>query len=253
MFKLLQIGALLAGLVYGNAAAGAVEKISLYSHYTTAPFAVEGVPPQLSYTVRLAAWLTAQSAGRYLFEARQMPRLRLNRIVAQADWQGVVAWANPLWFADPERQRFLWSSALMSDRNVLVSRQVDHVLFPVQEPAQPLRLGGISGHFYADLQPFIQRGLLLREDAQNDLSNVLKLQHGRVDIVVVQASSLAYLRSQMADFDQWASISPTLQPSYQRYLFTSTANPQLMAFLQQALLQLAQAPEWAALREASLP
>lgn len=253
MFKLLQIGALLAGLVYGNAAAGAVEKISLYSHYTTAPFAVEGVPPQLSYTVRLAAWLTAQSAGRYLFEARQMPRLRLNRIVAQADWQGVVAWANPLWFADPERQRFLWSSALMSDRNVLVSRQVDHVLFPVQEPAQPLRLGGISGHFYADLEPFIQRGLLLREDAQNDLSNVLKLQHGRVDIVVVQASSLAYLRSQMADFDQWASVSSTLQPSYQRYLFTNTANPQLMAFLQQALLQLAQAPEWAALREASLP
>jgi len=253
MFKLLQIGALLAGLVYGNAAAGAVEKISLYSHYTTAPFAVEGVPPQLSYTVRLAAWLTAQSAGRYLFEARQMPRLRLNRIVAQADWQGVVAWANPLWFADPERQRFLWSSALMSDRNVLVSRQVDHVLFPVQEPAQPLRLGGISGHFYADLEPFIQRGLLLREDAQNDLSNVLKLQHGRVDIVVVQASSLAYLHTQMADFDQWASVSPTLQPSYQRYLFTSTANPQLMAFLQQALLQWAQAPEWAAFREASLP
>lgn len=69
MFRLLQIAALLAGLVYGNAAGAAVEKISLYSHYTTAPFAVEGVPPQLSYTVRLAAWLTAQSAGRYLFEA----------------------------------------------------------------------------------------------------------------------------------------------------------------------------------------
>lgn len=253
MFRLLQIGALLAGLVYGNAAGAAVEKISLYSHYTTAPFAVEGVPPQLSYTVRLAAWLSDKSAGRYLFEARQMPRLRLNRIVAQADWQGVVAWANPLWFADPERQRFLWSNALMSDRNVLVSRQVDQLLFPAQEPAQPLHLGAISGHFYADLEPFIQRGLLLLEDAQNDLSNVLKLQHGRVDIVVVQASSLAYLRSQMADFDQWASVSPTLQPSYQRYLFTSTANPQLMAFLQQALLQWAQAPEWAALREASLP
>ena len=182
-----------------------------------------------------------------------MPRLRLNRIVAQADWPGVVAWANPLWFADPERQRFLWSSALISDRNVLVSRQVDHVLFPVQEPALPLRLGGISGHFYADLEPFIQRGLLLREDAQNDLSNVLKLQYERVDMVVLQASSLAYLRTQVGDFDQWASVSPTLQPSYQRYLFTSTANPQLMAFLQQALLQLAQAPEWAALREASLP
>ena len=42
MFRLLQRAALLAGLVYGNAAAGAAEKISLYSHYTTAPFAVEG-------------------------------------------------------------------------------------------------------------------------------------------------------------------------------------------------------------------
>ena len=253
MFRLLQRAALLAGLVYGNAAAGAAEKISLYSHYTTAPFAVEGVPPQLSYTVRLAAWLTAQSAGRYLFEARQMPRLRLNRIVARADWSGVVAWANPLWFADPERQRFLWSSALMSDRNVLVSRQVDRLQFPVQGPARPLRLGGINGHFYADLEPLIQRGQLLREDAQNDLSNVLKLQYERVDMVVLQASSLAYLRTQVGDFDQWASVSPTLQPSYQRYLFTSTANPQLMVFLQQALVQLAQAPEWAELQEAPLP
>ena len=253
MFRLLQIGALLAGLVYGNAAGAAVEKISLYSHYTTAPFAVESVPPQLSYTVRLAAWLSDKSAGRYLFEARQMPRLRLNRIVAQADWQGVVAWANPLWFADPERQRFLWSSALMSDRNVLVSRQVDQLLFPAQEPAQPLHLGAISGHFYADLEPFMQRGLLLREDAQNDLSNVRKLQHGRVDIVVLQASSLAYLRAQMTDFDQWTRVSPTLQPSYQRYLFTSTANPQLMAFLQQMLVQLAQAPEWAELQAAPQP
>ena len=79
------------------------------------------------------------------------------------------------------------------------------------------------------------------------------MQHGRVDIVVVQASSLAYLHTQMTDFDQWASVSPTLQPSYQRYLFTSTANPQLMAFLQQALVQLAQAPEWAELQEVPLP
>ena len=120
----------------------------------------------------------------------------------------------------------------------------------LQIGAQPLQLddAAAAGH------PVVaSSGHLLREDAQNDLSNVLKLQYERVDMVVLQASSLAYLRTQVGDFDQWASVSPTLQPSYQRYLFTSTANPQLMVFLQQALVQLAQAPEWAELQEVPLP
>lgn len=253
MFRFCQIAVLVFGLVFCSAKAVAVEKISLYSHYTTAPFAVEGVAPEVSYTVRLAGWLSAQSHGRYLFEARQIPRLRLNLIVAQPNWQGVVAWANPVWFDDPLRQRFLWSDALLSDRNVLVSRRADGWRFTTRCSAQPVRLGAIRGHFYADLEPLIQRGLLLREDAQNDLSNMLKLQHRRVDMAVVQASALPYLRSELADFDQWANVDQAQHPSYQRFLLTSTANTQLMAFLQQEVARMAQAPEWAELHNTLLP
>ena len=81
----------------------------------------------------------------------------------------------------------------------------------------------------------------MREDAQSDLSNVFKLQHK----LVLPASSLAYVRAQITDFEQWASISPMPQSSYQRFLFTSRANVPLMDYLQQALVQLGQAPEWA--------
>ena len=245
MCRFLQLAALFYGLACCSTNVAAVEKIPLYSHYTTAPFAVDGVPTQSSCTLRLAAWLSSHSAARYQFEARQIPRLRLNQVVARDDWQGVVTWANPLWFADAERQHFLWSSALMSDRNVLVSRQADGLRLPAQAPSRRLRLGGIAGHSYADLQPLLQRDLLVREDAQSDLSNVFKLQHKRVDLVVLPASSLAYVRAQITDFEQWASISPMPQSSYQRFLFTSRANVPLMDYLQQALVQLGQAPEWA--------
>ncbi len=253
MCKCWQIAALLFGLASCSATAAAVEKISLYSDYSTAPFAVEGIRPERSYTVRLASWLSRQSQGRYLFEARQIPRLRLNRIVARADWQGVVAWANPTWFDDPERQRFLWSAALMGDHDVLLSRQADDLHFTLQGPPKPLRLGAIHGYLYADLEPFIRRGMLLREDVHNDLSNVRKLQRGRVDVVVLQASALPSLRAQIADFDQWAAVSQEQLPSFQRFLFTSTANTQLMAFLQQEVAEIAQSPEWAELRDGLSP
>ena len=70
---------------------------------------------------------------------------------------------------------------------------------------------------------------------------MFKLQHK----LVLPASSLAYVRAQITDFEQWASISPMPQSSYQRFLFTSRANVPLMDYLQQALVQLGQAPEWA--------
>ncbi len=253
MCKCWQIAALLFGLACCSATAAAVEKVSLYSDYTTAPFAVEGVAPESSYTIKLAKWLSDQSQGRYLFEARQIPRLRLNRIVARADWQGVVAWANPVWFDDPERQRFLWSAALMGDHDVLLSRQADDLHFTLQGPPKPLRLGAIHGYLYADLEPFIRRGMLLREDVHNDLSNVRKLQRGRVDVVVLQASALPSLRAQIADFDQWAAVSQVQLPNFQRFLFTSTSNTQLMAFLQQELIHMALAPEWVELHDSLSP
>lgn len=235
---------LILTLLLGSAGLAAAEQITLYTYYSTAPFAVDEQLPANSYSVRLAQWLSAQSAGRYQFVARQLPKLRLERLLARKDWSGVVAWANPAWFGDPQRQRFLWSRALMHDSNLLISRQTAPVVLGTLGVGPARRFGGILGHRYAVLEPYLQSGQLLREDAQTELSNLRKLRHERVDAVLVQASSLPSLRAQIGDFEQWAYVDKPPLVQFERHLFTSLGNVQLMAFLDQALLTLQQAPEW---------
>lgn len=225
-------------------AVSAAEKIQLLTYYTSPPFAVDMVPAAGSYTLRLAHWLSQWSGGRFEFVPRQVPRLRLDLMLANPEWRGVVAWANPQWFADAEQQGLLWSSVLMRDRDLRVSRQADKVLFAQGHPLRAARFGGISGHQYQYLEAEFRSGLLVREDAQNELSNVLKLQHKRVDLILLQASSLPYLRAQLPDFARWAYVDPQPQAEFERFLFTSRNNPDLLAFLNQALPNLVKNPAW---------
>lgn len=222
----------------------AAEKIQLLTYYTSPPFAVDMLPAADSYTLQLAQWLSQWSGGRFEFVPRQVPRLRLDLMLANPEWRGVVAWANPLWFPGAEQQGLLWSSVLMRDRDLRVSRQADKVLFAQGHPLKAARFGGISGHQYASFDADFHSGLLTREDAQNELSSVLKLQHKRVDVILLQASSLSYLRAQVPDFDRWAYVDPQPQAEFERFLFTSRNNPDLLAFLNQALPNLVKNPTW---------
>lgn len=246
MSKTIKQWLLLLSLIGLGLPASAAQEIQLLTYYHVRPYAVDGIAAADSYTVRLAQWLSQQSAGRYHFVPRQVPKKRLLYMMAKPDWLGVVAWVNPLWVEDAQRQRYLWSSSLMHDRDLRVSRQADKVIFEQGRPLQAARFGGISGHFYPSLEAQFKAGLLAREDAQNELSNVLKLQHKRVDVILLQASSLAYMRAEVPDFDRWAYVDPQPQAEYERFLFTARSHPELMAFINQTLPKLAQDPAWVA-------
>lgn len=235
---------LLLGLMWLGSPAWAGQQVQLLTYYTSLPYAVDGVPAADSYTVRLAQWLSQQSAGRFQFVPRQVPKKRLQYMMNKPDWLGVVAWANPLWVEDAPRQRYLWSSSFMHDSDLRVSRRADKVLFAQGRPLKTARFGGISGHFYPDLEAEFKSGLLIREDAQNELSSVLKLQHKRVDVILLQASSLAYIRAEVPDFDRWAYVDPQPQAEFERFLFTSRSHPELMVFINQILPRLAKDPGW---------
>jgi len=232
------------GLMCLGLPASAAQEIQLLTDYTTRPYAVDGVAPADSYTVRLAQWLSQQSAGRYHFVPRQVPKKRLLKMLENPNWRGVVAWVNPDWFADPERKRFLWSERVMRDFAVRISRRSDKVVFAQGHPLKSARFGGLSGYVYPHYEADFNSGLLVREDAQNDLSSVLKLKHRRIDLILLQASSLAYIRTEVADFDQWAYVDPQPDALLERYLFTSHLNAEVMAFINQTLPKLAQDPAW---------
>lgn len=223
-------------------ARAAPEALPLYVGYADPPFST--TRPD-SLTTRLAAALSEQSHGRYRFNATQLPRKRLLVTIADPAWKGAVAWANPAWFNDNRMQRYLWSAPFMSDTNLLVSTQAHPFDYNGDiNTLAGLRIGTIYGQRYPDLDPLFRRHQLARDDVASELQNLQKLQLGRLDVVLIQASSLPYYRGELPDLDHWLYVAHTPRNNFQRYLFTNRRNAELLAFLNAALAELARDPQW---------
>lgn len=231
-------------LLFAAGAAAATETMPLYVAYADPPFSTARAD---SLTIRLAAALSARSQGRYHFRAMQLPRKRLNAMLGNPDWQGVVAWANPAWFRDEHMRRYTWSAPYMNDSNLVVSLRAHPVEYRDHgKSLAGLRLGSIAGQRYPDLEPLFNAGQARREDVGSELQNLHKLRLGRIDAALVQASSMSYFRQTIPDLDQWLWVARQPRSTFKRYLFTSRKHAGVVRFLDGALAELAREPDWQA-------
>ncbi|NRR33549.1 transporter substrate-binding domain-containing protein [Oxalobacteraceae bacterium] len=233
MFHAISIRSLLAALLLAaSAMAGARETIPLYVGYADPPF---GTQRDDSLTIRLAARLSAYSNGRYEFRAMQMPRHRLNLLLAQPGWKGVVAWANPVWYKDESMRRYAWSQPYMRDADLVVSNRSAPMDYNNAASMLGMRVGCIAGHRYVDMDPLFEEGRSIRDDVASELQNLQKLRLGRIDVTLIQASSMAYFREVIPDIDSWLHVARVPRAVYQRYLFTNRDNEEMMGFVNAAL------------------
>ncbi|WP_410499986.1 hypothetical protein [Chitinibacter sp. S2-10] len=238
----IRLGLLLAFLSLPALAANAKEVIPFYTYYDEPPYALDQ-PDNL--TNKLASWLSAKSAGSYLFVPTYLPRKRLDMtVINQPQWLGVVAWANPKFFDDVNETRYRWSRTVTSDINLVVSHKAKPVNFSDAKSLYGLKVGAVFGRKLADFEAEIQAGNIIREDAGTALNNLLKLRVQRIDATLISTSALPYYRYRIPDLDQWLFIAPTPRAIVARSLFVDRSQEKLMQFLDRALLALPSDPQW---------
>jgi ABC-type amino acid transport substrate-binding protein len=202
----------------------AADIIPLYVYYQDPLFAAGG--PQ-SLTDKLAVWLTQRANGRYQFVPTQIPRRRLQLMIRQPHWHGVVAWANPRWFEETGQPRQNWSRPYMIDANMVASLRSAPVEYEDDQSLQGLRIGSVQGYHYKDSAE------LLRDDADSEARTLLKLRQRRVPVAFLQASSFPFFRQQFPDLDDWIHLSAKPRTIFERAFFTAPDQPELLAFLNQ--------------------
>ncbi|ELX12222.1 extracellular solute-binding protein family 3 domain-containing protein [Janthinobacterium sp. HH01] len=216
----------LALLLLGRLAPAA-ESVPLYVYYADPTFAA-GTPDSL--TDKMAVWLTQRSNGRYHFIATQLPRRRLELMMEQPAWPGVVAWANPRWFtASAARQS--WSRYYMVDANLVASLRSAPLDYVDDSSLYGHSIGTVQGYTYKNLEPLLRDGKLARDDADSEARNLLKLQQRRVSVAFLQASSLPRFHRQFANLDHWLYLSPKPRTVFERAFFTAPNQPELLDFL----------------------
>jgi polar amino acid transport system substrate-binding protein len=239
----LRTGKILAGalLLWAASPVLAAERIPLYSYYNDAPLAA-GHPDSL--TDQLAAWLTARANGRYEFIPTQLPRRRLVLMLKQPRWPGVVAWANPRWFGEVAHPHQSWSKPYMIDANMVVSLQSKPLDYLDDSSLAGQRVGSVQGFNYVDIDRMIASGAVLRDDADSELRNLMKLKQQRVRVAFLQAISLPYFRKQYPDLDQWLHVSAKPRTVFLRHFFSAPGQPDLAAFLNQQVDALIADHQW---------
>ncbi|QLG88591.1 transporter substrate-binding domain-containing protein [Chitinibacter bivalviorum] len=217
---------------------GASEKITIYSQYDYPPFWSEGH----GLTADLAQKLTELSQDKYQFVVEIIPRKRLDAMMQSPKWQGIVPWANPSWFGDEQQSRFIWSSTLFMDADLVVSNQP--INFAGPESLYGKRLGGILGHRYIELEQDIAAGKIIRDDAPSQSNNLKKLMTQRVDVVFIPHSSWIDLQQTAPESIKGLFLAATPRNRYERRLLISPNNPALAQYISKTLESMSRDSSW---------
>jgi polar amino acid transport system substrate-binding protein len=220
----------------------APQTLPLYTSYLDAPLDARS-PGNL--TARLAHWLSERSQGRYLFLPTQLPRPRLDELIARPGWAGAVVWANPYWFDDADQRRFLWTRAFTQDADLVVSDRRRPVEYLHEgRSLEGLSIASVAGHRLRDLDRLAAAGRLRRVDAPRELDGLLLLQQGRVDAALVQAISMDSFRRELPGLDGWLHVAAQPRDTFGRHAFTARGQEALRDFLARQLPALDTDPEW---------
>jgi len=124
------------------------------------------------------------------------PRVRLEGDLRKGLLNGAIIGVNPLWFKDKEKKRYLWSTAFMKDKDVVVVKAGKS--FPYVHPRDLVGkdLALPRGLYFWGVSERIKAGEIQMFETNSDLQNLGMVELGRVDATIMSILSVQYFMTQ---------------------------------------------------------
>jgi len=216
--------------------AQAGQKVPILTYHIHPPFVV-GEGKGLSYD--FAKLVTKKSKGKYNFEIRELPRVRLNQeIKSNKPW--VSVWANPLWFGDKNKKKYFWLE-LLKDENSIISRNNLKINYDNPNSLLGKKFGGIRGHKYVGLDDLLKAKKIKGTKTDNERDLLRMLLHKRVDVILLPKSTISFYIKDLS-LEQKVFIGKKPHQSYVRHIMVPRGQEKLNSFFEK--LNLAKDNEW---------
>ncbi len=246
-FTLWAFSACVVILVLGGtslSASAEPEQVTVWSYYTIPPFAPDENP---GLSDELIALMNKRAGGRFHFSLEIMPRKRIEQHLALND-AGLVLFISPEWLTPPEGSNAVWSGPMFVDRNGLLFSGKMPVDYTGPESLFGMTMGGVVGRKYKGVDPLVESGRIIREDALSEELNVLKLAERRIDFMTAPESVLRYLVEKM-DIADKVFFSSTPLFEYTRHILVNNTSPEVREFVLQFIHNLPVDPAWVMLKQ----
>lgn len=218
-----------------------------YAYHLKPPF-ITDVQKEQGLYFAFSAYVNAK-LGREALKTEYLPRKRLEQVLHQPDFNGIVLGVNPVWFHDIDETHFLWTSALMMDRDELVSSAERPLQYNGPNSLQGRLIGGVQGHYYYGIDEAVQAGQLRREDTDSELQNLTKLRVQRIDATIISRSTFDYLTRHYGGREFYA-LSARPHDVYARRILVPFQRRDVYDWLEPIMRQLPSDPTWQQLMKA---
>lgn len=217
------------------------EDVSVWVYHDFPPFVVDkSAGAGLSFA--LADMLTQTAEGQFRFEVEVLPRPRLNQRLWAGE-RGIVLWVNPAWFGDIDQSRYLWSDAVLFDRNVVVSPR--NTVFQYDGPRSLIGhpFVGIRGHSYTGVDPLVISGQVTRKNLSTEEALMRFIASGRGQVAIIADTAARYFVKALALEDS-VHFSKQAHSRYERKVLVHPELTAVYDFLREALPKVTRTKEW---------
>lgn len=221
------------------------ETIPAYNTYNTPPF----ITTSGGFAPDLIDYLNRKLHGQFVFKLQTLPRNRLNQVVMAhpEKFGGVVLFANKVFMHDADGTRYLWSTAVLEDANLVVSNRARPVEYQGPQSLRGLRFGGVNGHLYEEIDELAKQQALSREDADDERLNLAKLSMRRIDVTLLPQSLYRYLQRHHSKSLDALYVAAQPHSVFVKQILISPSRPDIAKALQPVLSRMTSDAAWQAI------
>ena len=132
-------------------------------------------------------------SDRYFFDLVFVPRKRIEAMLERKAMQGMLLGVNPKWFKDKDENKYLWTNAVFTDRDEVVSLKESAIEYQSPSSLQGKVIGGVRGFYYAGINELVAHGKASRVDTSGEAALLTMLEKNRVDTAIIGRSMYDYL------------------------------------------------------------
>ncbi|AFY00365.1 substrate-binding periplasmic protein [Bdellovibrio bacteriovorus] len=229
----------------------AAQVIEMVSPYDTPPFVVDQKKEQ-GLVYDLASLLTVRSQGKYQFKVVVVPRARLQKILERSGVY-VVPLVSPKWFGDQNEKKYLWTSALMEDENLVLSPRKRALEYENSASLQGKKTSIVLGHAVEPVQQLEKAGVVKSESTQSFNNSLRMLARGRIDFVIMGRIVAVYLIRDLGLEDQIHISDKTIERFDRKILVSPQSQKDLHKWLEGEIQRLRRSGQWKKYLRAETP
>lgn len=232
---------------FGMAKASQVTYVPVYHYHNWEPFYFKDEKTKKGFSVvfveQLNEFFRKQRPDlKIYFTLKPVDRPELNQLLKDGR-QGLILWANILWFKRLfDQSYFIASAPIYWDSDAVVSLSKSPVEYVEPESLIGKHVGGLPGHYYHGVNQLVDQGKIQRTDGANDRANLQGLIEGKVDAVFITQTAFNYVKPDYPNVSFYQSFVP--QDSYSRHLLITPEYQSMAELLNFYISSLPHNKEW---------